>query len=81
MTASVDLSEICQDTTTTKSSSFNVSRNSMDLSKYADLNLWLYQSEKNTKLEEELYVASQVKNRSFLAKRTAPMLPNISRKK
>jgi hypothetical protein len=27
----------------------------MDLGKYDDLNLWLYQNEKNAKLEEELY--------------------------
>lgn len=52
MTNSQDTNDSCRDDTSTKSSSFNLSkaRNSMDMSKYNDLNLWLYQSEKNAKL-------------------------------
>jgi hypothetical protein len=52
----------------------------MDLSKYNDLNLWLYQSEKNAKLEEELYLAKQINNRSMISKRASSRLPSIIKK-
>ena len=40
----------------------------MDISKYNDLNLWLYQSEKNARLEEELYIPNKSVSKSFVSK-------------
>lgn len=54
-------------------------RNSMDLSKYNDLNLWLYQNEKNVKLEEELFIPKELKPRSLVSKRTSSLLPSIKK--
>ena len=44
LTSSQETSDSCQENGSTQSSSFTGSkmRNSMDLSKYNDLNLWLY---------------------------------------
>lgn len=51
----------------------------MDLSKYNDLNLWLYQNEKNAKLEEELYIVKELKPRSFVSKRNGSVLPTLKK--
>jgi hypothetical protein len=46
LTNSQETNDSCQENGSTQSSSFTMSkmRNSMDLSKYNDLNLWLYQN-------------------------------------
>ena len=68
---SMQLADSESDHKTTHSSSFRATGSGMDMGKYGDLNLWLYENKHHAQLEEELYIKSRSNhNQSFVSKTT-----------